>query len=321
MRAAQVQSPGGPEAIRLVELPTPAPGPRQALVRVEAAGINFIDVYQRSGAYKVELPVRLGLEGAGVVEAVGPETTLVPGQRVAWASVPGSYATHVLAPEDKLVIVPDGLDARSAAAAMLQGMTAHYLTRATHRLGRDDVALVHAAAGGVGLLLCQMGRRAGARVIGTVSTEDKARRAREAGADAVILYRDVDFAAECRRLTSGAGASVVYDSVGKDTFHKSLECLRPRGILVLYGQSSGAVPAFEPALLGARGSLFLTRPALHHYTATREDLLARAADVLGAVARGELDIAIHATLPLDQVAEAHRLLEGRQTSGKLLLVP
>jgi len=320
--AARAPSPGGPEAIFLEELPTPTAGSGEVVVRVEAAGVNYIDVYHRTGAYPVGLPIRLGLEGAGVVEQVGAGVSSVQvGQRVAWASVPGSYATHVLAPEARLVPVPEGIDVRTAAAAMLQGMTAHYLVRSTYPLSRGETCLVHAAAGGVGLLLCQMAKRLGAKVLGTVSTDEKAERARRAGADEAIRYRDEDFADACRRLTGGEGVSVVYDSVGKDTFQKSLECVRPRGMLVLFGQSSGPVPPFDPAVLGAKGSLYLTRPSLVHYTATREELLQRAGDVLGSIACGELAIAIHAALPLREVASAHRMLEGRVTSGKLVLVP
>jgi NADPH2:quinone reductase len=284
--------------------------------------VNFIDIYQRSGQYKVPTPLPLGLEGAGTVEAVGEGVTEVRlGDRVAWASGPGSYATHVTLPVDRLVPVPEGLDAKTAAAAMLQGMTAHYLTRSTYHLGPGDTCLVHAAAGGVGLLLCQMGKRAGARVIGTTSTQEKAALARAAGAEEVILYTDADFEAEARRLTDGKGVSVVYDSVGKDTFEKSLRSLRRRGVLVLYGQASGPVPSFDPQLLARHGSLFLTRPSLMDYTATREELLARARDVLGAIERGELSITIGATFPLAQAADAHRALGGRSTTGKVLLLP
>jgi NADPH2:quinone reductase len=322
MLAARVHAPGGPEAIVLEELPTPRPGTGELRVRVEAAGVNYIDVYHRTGVYPGALPVRLGLEGAGVVEQLGPSVaSLRVGQRVAWSSVAGSYATHVIAPEARLVPIPDGLDARTAAAAMLQGMTAHYLVRSTHRLVAGESCLVHAAAGGVGLLLCQMAKRLGATVLGTVSSEAKAERARAAGADHAIRYDEEDFAAACRRLTSGEGVHVVYDSVGKDTFEKSLDRLRPRGMLVLFGQSSGAVPPFNPAALGAKGSLFLTRPSLMHYTATRDELLERAGDVLGSIARGELRIAVHDALPLADAARAHVMLEGRVTSGKLLLVP
>jgi NADPH2:quinone reductase len=322
MRAIVVSQPGGREVLSVAEMDTPAPGPGQVLVRVEAAGVNFIDVYQRSGAYKMPLPGRLGLEGAGVVEAIGSEVRgIAVGARVAWASVPGSYASHVLAPAEKLVTVPEGIDAKTAAAAMLQGMTAQYLATSTYPLKAGDACIVHAAAGGVGLLLCQMADQAGAFVFGTVSTREKALLAREAGADEVIFYRDVDFAAEARRLTHGAGVHVVYDSVGKDTFDGSLASLARRGMLVLYGQSSGAVPPFDPQRLAAAGSVFFTRPSLFDYTQTREELGARAADVFARIAQGTLGIRIHAELPLADAAEAHRMLEGRETTGKVLLVP
>ena len=322
MRAIRPRQTGGPEVLVLEEVPDPTPSQGEALVRVEAAGVNFIDIYQRSGQYPQPLPLLSGNEGAGTVEAVGEGVTEVrPGDRVAWASGPGSYATHVTVPAKRLVPVPEGLDTRAAAAAMLQGMTAHYLTRSTYRLGRGDACLVHAAAGGVGLLLCQMAKRAGAFVIGTVSTEEKAALARAAGADEVILYTRADFQAETRRLTGGQGVSVVYDSISKDTFDKSLASLRPRGMLVLFGQSSGAVPPFDPQALNRFGSLFLTRPSLHHHTATREELLERAGDVLGMIQRGELSIRIGATFPLADAAEAHRALAGRATTGKVLLLP
>jgi NADPH2:quinone reductase len=322
MQAIRPKQPGGPEVLVLEDLPTPTPSQGEALVRVEAAGVNFIDIYQRSGQYKAPVPLPLGLEGAGTVEAVGEGVAEVrPGDRVAWASGPGSYATHVVIPADRLVPIPEGVDVKTAAAAMLQGMTAHYLTRSTYQLGPGDTCLVHAAAGGMGLLLCQMGQRAGVRVIGTTSTEEKAALAREAGAEEVILYTSADFEAEARRLTDGKGVSVVYDSVGKDTFEKSLRSLRRRGMLVLYGQASGPVPPFDPQLLSRNGSLFLTRPSLTDYTATREELLARATDVLGAVARGELSIRIGATFPLAEAADAHRALGGRATTGKVLLLP
>ncbi|AUX42775.1 quinone oxidoreductase [Sorangium cellulosum] len=306
----------------LEEHPTPAPGPGEAVVRVEAAGVNFIDIYQRSGQYKLDLPIPLGLEGAGRVEAVGPGVAEVrEGDAVAWTSGPGSYATHVRVPVAKLVPVPEGVSPKSAAAAMLQGITAQYLVRSTFPLGPGHTCLIHAAAGGVGLLLCQMAKRLGARVLGTVSTEEKARLAREAGADEVILYTQADFEAEARRLTGGAGVHVVYDGVGKDTFEKSLGALRLRGTLVLFGQASGAVPAFDPQILNQKGSLYLTRPSLVHYTTTREELLERAGDVLGAIARGELDVSVGATYPLAEAAEAHRALAGRKTTGKVLLLP
>jgi NADPH2:quinone reductase len=322
MRAIRVAQYGGPESMRLEELPTPEPGPGQALVRLEAAGVNFIDVYQRAGVYKGQLPVPLGLEGAGVVEATGAGVTTVrAGDRVAWTGVPGSYATHNAVPADRLVTLPAGLDAQVGAAAMLQGMTAHYLAFSTYPLKPGDACLVHAAAGGVGLLLCQMARRAGARVIGTVSTEDKARLAREAGAHDVILYTREDFEAEVKRLTDGKGLQVVYDSVGKDTFDKGFNCLAPRGYMVLYGQSSGSVSAVDPQVLNVKGSLFLTRPSLNHHILTREELLRRAGDVLGWAQRGELKLRIGATIPLAEAVEAHRQLEGRQTTGKVLLLP
>jgi len=302
----------------LEELPTPAPGPGQALIAVEYAGVNFIDVYHRTGLYPMPTPMPLGLEGAGVVQAVGSGVALGPGARVAWTSIPGSYATHVVAPADRLVAIPPGLSSAQACAAMLQGLTAHYLTQSTYPLSPGGTCLVHAAAGGVGLLLCQLGRRAGVRVIGTTSSDEKAAAARAAGADAVIRYDQIDFAAETLRLTDGAGVDVVYDSVGVTTFEGSLRCLAPRGMLVLFGQSSGPVPPVDLKLLAAR-SLFLTRPTLVHYTATPSELRTRADDLLSWVTRGELHLTIDRELPLESAAEAHRLLESRATSGKLLL--
>jgi NADPH2:quinone reductase len=322
MRAIRVHQFGGPEAMKLEELPTPQPGPGQALVRIEAAGVNFIDVYQRTGAYKNPLPYSLGLEGAGVVEAVGAGVTTVrTGDRAAWTGVPGSYATHNVVPADRLVALPAGVDARAGASAMLQGMTAHYLAHSTYPLKSGDACLIHAAAGGVGLLLCQMARRAGARVIGTVSTEEKAKLAREAGAQDVILYTGQDFEAEVKRLTGGKGLQVVYDSVGRDTFEKGFNCLASRGYMVLYGASSGPVAPLDPQVLNAKGSLFLTRPSLFHYIATRDDLVRRAGDVLGWIQKGELKLRIGATFPLAEAAQAHRDLEGRRTTGKVLLIP
>lgn len=308
--------------MQLVELPTPSPGPGEVLVRVEAAGVNFIDIYHRSGQYKLPLPIQLGREGAGVVEAVGEGVTGVrPGERVAWAMAVGSYATHAVLPADQMIHVPEGLDASIAAAAMLQGMTAHFLALSTFPLAVGDACLVHAAAGGVGLLLCQIAKRTGARVIATVSTEEKAARARAVGADEVILYTERDFEPEVRRLTGGQGVSVVYDSIGKDTFERSLGCLRPRGMLVLYGQSSGAVPPFDPQLLAQRGSVFLTRPKLGDYVATREELTARAGDILRWALSGELTVTVGQTFPLADAALAHQKLAGRETIGKLLLLP
>jgi NADPH2:quinone reductase len=289
---------------------------------VEAAGVNFIDTYQRSGAYKVALPHAMGMEGAGIVEASAADVSSpAPGDRVAWTNVPGSYATHVLLPADRTVPVPPGIEPGTAAAAMLQGMTAHYLVRSTYRVTAADTCLVHAAAGGVGLLLTQMAKRAGARVFGTVSTARKAALAEEAGADVVVRYTEEDFLAAVRRLTEGKGLQVAYDSVGRDTFDRSLQCLAPRGMMVLFGQSSGAVPPIDLQVLASRGSLFVTRPTLGHYIASREELLARAADVFGAIAEDVLHVRIHGAFPLAEAARAHEELEGRRTTGKLLLLP
>jgi NADPH2:quinone reductase len=322
MKTVRVHEYGGPEMMKLEELPTPEPGPGQARVKVEAAGLNFIDVYQRSGLYKGPLPRALGLEGAGTVEAIGPEVNEIKvGDRVGWKEAPGSYGTHVLVPAAQLVPLPPELSYQDAAAAMLQGLTAHYLTHSTYPLKPGDTCLLQAAAGGVGLLLTQMAKMRGARVIGTVSTEAKAAQAKEAGVDEIILYTRQDFVAEVKRLTDGRGVQVVYDSVGKDTFDKSLDCLTPRGYLVLFGQSSGPVPPVDPQILNPKGSLFLTRPTLAHYTQTREELLARAGDVFGWIASGKLRLTIDRTYPLAEVAEAHRALAGRQTSGKVVLLP
>ena len=322
MRAIRVHEFGGPEALRLEDVPVPIPGPGQALIRVEAAGINFIDVYHRTGLYKQPLPFTLGREASGTVEAVGAGVSTVRvGDRVASESVTGAYADFALVAADRVVPLPDDVSAPLGAAILLQGMTAHYLVHSTCPLGRGDTCLVHAAAGGVGLLLCQLASRAGARVIGTVSTEEKAALAREAGAAEVIFYNREEFAPAVRRLTGGAGVRVVYDSVGATTFLGSLECLAPRGMLVLYGQSSGPVAPFDPQVLSQRGSLFLTRPTLVHHTATRAELLERAGDVLRGVADGWLSIRVGAEFPLEQAADAHRALEGRRTTGKVLLLP
>lgn len=320
MKAIRAHRHGGPEVLQLDELPTPSPASGQVLIAVEAAGVNFIDTYHRTGLYKTTMPVPIGLEGAGTVEASGSGVGLSTGARVAWTGIPGSYATHVLAPADRVVSIPDGLDSEKAAALMLQGMTAQYLSRTTYPLGEGDTCLVHAAAGGVGLLLCQLARQAGARVIGTVSTESKAAAARAAGASEIIRYDQTDFTAEVQRLTSGRGVQVVYDGVGATTWKGSLASLAVRGMLVLFGQSSGVVPPIDPTVLAAR-SLFLTRPALHHYTQDRAELLTRANEVLGLAAEGTLAVAIDRVLPLDRAEEAHRLLESRATSGKLLLRP
>ena len=322
MKAIRVKSPGGPEALELTELPTPQPGAGEALVRVEAAGVNFIDIYQRSGVYKLPLPFTLGQEGAGVVESVGPNVSEVkPGDRVAWAGPMGSYASHQAIPAARLVPVPAKLDLKSAAAAMLQGMTAHYLATDTFQLRPGHSCLIHAAAGGVGQLFCQLARRAGAQVIGTASGAEKARLAKAAGAHEVIDYRTQDFEAEVKRLTGGAGVHVVYDSVGKDTWEKSLRSLRPRGMLVIFGGSSGPVPPIDIQSLAQGGSLYLTRPTLGTYVLTRDQLLSRAGAVLGAVERGELKLRIEDALPLADAGKAHALLASRQTTGKLLLLP
>ncbi|RMF89910.1 MAG: quinone oxidoreductase [Nitrospinota bacterium] len=322
MKAIRIHENGGPDVLRYEEVPMPSPGPGQALVHLKAIGVNFIDIYHRTGLYKTDLPLIPGLEGAGVVEAVGDGVSEVEvGERVAYTGVPGSYAEYVVAPAQRLVKLPEALSFQDGAAAMLQGMTAHYLSHSTYPLHSGHTCLVHAAAGGVGLLLVQMAKLRGARVFGTVSTEEKARLARAAGADEVILYTQQDFEAEVNRLTDGRGVNVVYDSVGKTTFDKSLNSLAPLGYLVLYGQSSGPVPPFDPALLSQKGSLFLTRPSLMHYIADRETLLQRAGDVLGWIVSGRLKLRIGKTFPLAEAAEAHRQLEGRQTTGKVLLLP
>ena len=323
MQAIRAAEPGGPENLALDTLETPGPGPGQVLVRVHAAGVNFIDTYHRTGFYPMPRPIPIGMEGAGVVERAGAGVPpdMQPGARVAWTSVSGSYATHVVARAEQLVPVPDGVSLEDAAAIMLQGMTAEFLAHATYELGPADTCLVHAAAGGVGLLLCQLARDAGARVIGTTSTADKADKARAAGASEVILYTEQDFVAEVKRLTDGKGVQVAYDSVGKTTFEGSIKCLARRGLLVLFGQSSGPIGSFDPLLLSRNGSLYVTRPTLVDYTATREELLARAGTVLDAMRDGKLRVTIDRTFPLAQAADAHRLLESRQSSGKLLLVP
>lgn len=322
MKAIRPSQHGGAELLTLSELPTPSPGPGQLLVKVAVAGVNFIDVYQRTGLYKTELPIPLGLEGGGVVEALGTGvTTARVGERVVWSGVPGSYATHTLVPAEKAVPVPEGLDLERATAVLLQGMTAHYLAHDTFPLRPGHVALIHAAAGGTGLLLVQLAKRAGARIIGTVSTDEKAALARKAGADEIILYRSQEVEVEVRRLTQGRGVDVVYDSVGASTFQHSLKSLRPRGYLVLFGQSSGPIGTIDPQILSANGSLFLTRPTLAHYTSTRDELLARAQDLFRLIAKGELDVKIARTLPLSEARAAHEALQGRETSGKILLVP
>ena len=320
MKAIQVFEPGGPEQLQLVDVPIPEPGPNQALVRIAASGVNFIDIYFRTGLYKAERPVTLGSEAAGTVEAVGAGVSEVaPGDRVAYAMTRGSYAEYAVVPASQLVKIPDGIDLDSAAAVMLQGMTAHYLTHSTFPLSSGQTCLVHAAAGGAGRLIAQMAKLRGARVLGTVSTEEKAAVAAKAGVDHPILYTTVDFEAEVKRLTGNAGVDVVYDSVGRTTFDKSLACLRPRGMLALFGQSSGPVPPIDAQILNTRGSLFLTRPSLAHHLLTREELLWRAGDVFTAMERGQLVLKVHQAFPLAEAAESHRALESRATTGKLLL--
>ena len=322
MRAIRVHDYGGPEVLRLEDLPVPEPGAGEARVKIAAVGVNFIDIYHRSGQYKGVLPMTPGMEAAGIVDAVGPDVSDVQvGDRVVYAMRQGAYAEYAIVPATMLAPVPKSIDLHQAAAVMLQGMTAHYLTHSTYPLRPGEVVLIHAAAGGVGLLLVQIAKRCGARVIGTVSTEEKAALAREAGADDIILYTQEDFSAAVRRLTDGVGVHVVYDSVGKTTFEGSLNCLRPRGYMVLFGQSSGTVPPFDPQVLNAKGSLFLTRPSLGHYLLTRDELLWRAGDLFAWMAAGELKVRIDATYPLEQAAEAHRALASRATSGKLLLLP
>jgi NADPH2:quinone reductase len=322
VKAIRVHATGGPEVLRYEEVPKPSPGPGQALVRIEAVGVNFVEVYQRTGLYQLTLPFTPGSEASGTVVEIGPKvTTVTGGQRVASTNFAGAYAEYALAPADRLFVPPDGLSTRMAAAVMLQGMTAHYLVHSTYPLSRQDTCLVHAAAGGVGLLLCQMARRLGARIIGTVSTKEKAAFAGEAGAHEVILYTQQDFETETKRLTSGVGVHVVYDSVGRTTFAKGLNCLVPRGMMVLYGQSSGPVETFDPQILNQKGSLFLTRPSLAHYVATRPELLHRASEVLGWVSDGSLKVRVGCEFPLSAAAEAHRELEGRRTTGKVLLIP
>jgi NADPH2:quinone reductase len=322
MKAIQVSQTGGPEQLVLVDAPEPKPKPNEAVLQVKAAGVNFIDVYFREGRYPAQLPFINGQEAAGVVTEVGSEVKLFKrGDRVAYTGALGSYAEFAAAPESRLVKIPDGLEFEQAAAAMLQGMTAHYLLHSTYKLQAGETALIHAAAGGVGLLLVQMAKKIGARVIGTAGTKEKAQLALDAGADECIVYTEADFEAETRRLTDGKGVNVVYDGVGKATFEKGLNVLVPRGYLVLFGGSSGAAPPLDLIKLSQKGSLYVTRPTLVHYTATRAELEWRASDVLGWIADGELKLRIHKTYPLAEAPQAHRDLEGRRTTGKLLLIP
>jgi len=322
MKAIQFHSTGGPEVLQLADLPIPEPGPGQILMRIEAIGVNFIEIYFRKGVYKAALPMIPGSEAAGTVEELGPGVTgFAAGDAVVSTSVIGSYAEYALVPAAQLVKIPAALSMEHAAAALLQGMTAHYLAFSTYPLKAGDTALVHAGAGGVGLLLTQIATRIGARVITTVSTKAKAELSREAGASDVILYTEKDFETEVKRLTGGKGVDVVYDSVGKTTFEGSLNCLHPRGLLALFGASSGPVPPFDPALLNSKGSLFLTRPTLFSYIATREELVAGARELFAAVASRKVRVVIGQTYPLARAADAHRDLEGRRTTGSSILLP
>ena len=336
MKAIRIHQPGGPEALQLDDVADPSPGGGQAAVKLAAAGVNYIDVYFRTGQYKAQLPLTLGLEGAGTVTAVGSGVSDVKaGDNVAWTGVPGSYAQMNVVPADRLVKLPAGVSAKDGAAAMLQGMTAHYLVKSSYPLKKGDTCLVHAAAGGMGLLLCQMAKMLGATVIGTVSTEEKAAvayptprsmeekaaLAKSAGADHVILYTKQDFEPEVKRITEGRGVDVVYDGVGASTFDKSLNCLRPRGYMILFGAASGPVPPLDLQVINVRGSLFLQRPSLNHHIGSREELVQRAGEVLGWIKDGKVKLRIEHQFPLAQAAEAHRALEGRKTTGKILLIP
>jgi NADPH2:quinone reductase len=322
MQAIQVKTPGGPEVLTLADLPIPKPKPSEVVIKISAAGVNFIDVYVREGRYSTPLPFVGGQEAAGTVSDVGGEVkSLKPGDRVAYTSILGSYAEYAAVPANRAVRVPDGITDQQAAAAMLQGITAHYLVNSTYPLKKGETALIHAAAGGVGLLLVQMAKRIGAQVIGTAGSEEKAKLAREAGADEIILYDRQDFEAETKRFTDGKGVHVVYDGVGKTTFDKDLNILRPRGYLVLFGASSGPVPPVDPLKLLQKGSLFLTRPSLAHYIASDDELQRRASDVLGMIAGGKLKLRIEHIYKLKEAQQAHRDLEGRKTTGKLLLIP
>jgi NADPH2:quinone reductase len=320
MRAIRIHQTGGPEVLTVDNVDTPEPGAGEALVHVEAAGVNFIDVYKRKGLYKIPLPATLGEEGSGTIVSIGPgPRDMHVGDRVAWSGSIGAYAEDAIVPLARLVPLPDNVAFDIGAAVMLQGMTAHYLATSTYQLRAGDTCLVHAAAGGVGLLLVQIAKKSGARVIGTAGTDEKANLARKAGADEVIVYTRDDFVAETKRLTGGKGVNVVYDSVGKSTFLGGLDVLEKRGMMVLFGQSSGSVDPVDPQILNQKGSLFLTRPTLHHYTATREELLSRAGDLFSWIAGGELDVRIGASYPLENIRDAFSALEGRETTGKAII--
>lgn len=322
MRAVRVHDNGGPDLLQVDDIDVPEAGHGEVRVRIAAAGLNFIDTYHREGLYPIDLPATLGVEAAGTVDATGDGVRdVAPGDRVAYAGQRGAYAECAIVPADAVVPVPDGLDLQAAAAVLLQGMTAHYLSHTTYPLDEGDTCLVYAAAGGVGHLLVQFAKQRGARVLATVSTDEKEELARQDGADEVIRYRDVDLVAAVRELTDGHGVDVAYDSVGADTFEQSLDCLRPRGYLVLYGQSSGPVDPVDPQILNQKGSLFLTRPTLGHYTARREELLWRAGDLLDGIASGQLANRVDRSFPLDEASEAHRYIEAGRTQGKVLLVP
>jgi NADPH2:quinone reductase len=322
MQAIQILTTGSADVLTLRDLPTPTPGPGEALIRIEASGVNFIDTYFREGRYPAQLPYTLGQEAAGIVVAVAADvTTVKAGDRVAWCGIPGTYAQLAVAPAGRLVVIPDAVTFQQGAAAILQGMTAHYLSHSAYSIQQGDEVLIHAGAGGTGLLLIQMAKARGARVFTTVSTDEKAELARAAGADEIILYTREDFAARIKDLTNGRGLPVVYDSVGKSTFDKSLEVLRPRGTLVLFGGASGAVPPFDLIRLSTMGSLYVTRPTLKDYVATRADLETRANDVFNGVVNGTLKLRLEYTYPLADAAHAHRDLESRKTTGKLLLIP
>jgi len=322
MKAIRVHAPGGPDALRLEDVPEPQPGPGEAVVRLEATGVNFIEVYQRKGQYPLQTPFTPGAEGAGTVVAVGEGvTTPRVGERVASETLSGAYAELAKTKAERLVRLPDGVEGPVGASIMLQGITAHYLATSTYPIQRGDRCLIHAVSGGVGLLLCQIAKRRGAWVVGTTSTPEKATFAHDAGADEVILYTEQDFVAEVRRLTGGKGVQVVYDSVGKTTFDGSLDCLVPRGMMVLFGQSSGPVPPLDPQVLNRKGSLYLTRPTIAHYAATREELTARASELFSWIEDGWLRVHIDRTLPLGEASAAHAALESRRTVGKVLLVP